>query len=141
MLAQQFGIFAYSTGVLNTFLPARRESAAVSGADVRAGVINPDEPFDGLDVTARQLAQRLTALNCGYDPALVLNRFDEIPTSCSLPACLPTVRWRRPERRQSYCNGVGRSTRAQRASDRRTITRTGRTFRPPVTRWRTTDRT
>ncbi len=40
-----------------------------------------DEPFDGLDVTARQqLAQRLTALNqAGMTLALVLNRFDEIP--------------------------------------------------------------
>lgn len=51
------------------------------GADERAGTLDPDEPFDGLDVQSRaQLAALLASLNQqGYTLVLVLNRFDEIP--------------------------------------------------------------
>ena len=53
----------------------------MSGADERAGTLDPDEPFDGLDVQSRaQLAALLASLNQqGYTLVLVLNRFDEIP--------------------------------------------------------------
>lgn len=51
------------------------------GADERAGTLDLDEPFDGLDVQSRaQLAALLASLNQqGYTLVLVLNRFDEIP--------------------------------------------------------------
>lgn len=82
MLAQQFGIstllnrrFKYlSTG-------ETRKALLCQALMSEPELLILDEPFDGLDVTARQqLAQRLTALNqAGMTLALVLNRFDEIP--------------------------------------------------------------
>ncbi len=82
MLAQQFGIstllnrrFKYlSTG-------ETRKALLCQALMSEPELLILDEPFDGLDVTARQqLAQRLTELNqAGMTLALVLNRFDEIP--------------------------------------------------------------
>lgn len=108
MLAQQFGISALLNRRFKYLSTGETRKALLCQALMsEPELLILDEPFDGLDVTARQqLAQRLTALNQAgvpwrwYSTVLMKSR-----TSCSLPACLPTVRWRKPERRQSYCNG------------------------------------
>lgn len=82
MLAQQFGISALLNRRFKYLSTGETRKALLCQALMsEPELLILDEPFDGLDVTARhQLAQRLTA-------------------------CLPTVRWRRPERRRSCCNG------------------------------------
>ncbi|SUG78842.1 Putative molybdenum transport ATP-binding protein modF [Salmonella enterica subsp. enterica] len=104
-----------------------------------------DEPFDGLDVTARQqLAQRLTALNqAGMTLALVLNRFDEIPDFVQfagvLADCTLAETGTTTELLQRAL--VAQLAHSERLTDVQ-LPEPDETFRPPcVTRWRTTDRT
>ncbi|ASG17450.1 molybdate ABC transporter ATP-binding protein ModF [Salmonella enterica subsp. enterica] len=82
MLAQQFGISALLNRRFKYLSTGETRKALLCQALMsEPELLILDEPFDGLDVTARQqLAQRLTALNqAGITLALVLNRFDEIP--------------------------------------------------------------
>ena len=82
MLAQQFGISALLNRRFKYLSTGETRKALLCQALMsEPELLILDEPFDGLDVTARQqLAQRLTALNqAGMTLALVLNRFDEIP--------------------------------------------------------------
>ncbi len=82
ILAQQFGISALLDRRFKYLSTGETRKALLCQALMsEPELLILDEPFDGLDVTARQqLAQRLTALNqAGMTLALVLNRFDEIP--------------------------------------------------------------
>lgn len=71
ILAQQFGISALLDRRFKYLSTGETRKALLCQALMsEPELLILDEPFDGLDVTARQqLAQRLTALEpCGYDP-------------------------------------------------------------------------
>ncbi len=104
ILAQQFGISALLDRRFKYLSTGETRKALLCQALMsEPELLILDEPFDGLDVTARQqLAQRLTALNqAGMTLALVLNRFDEIPDFVQFAGVLaaPCVtRWRTTDR-------------------------------------------
>ncbi|SUG69246.1 Putative molybdenum transport ATP-binding protein modF [Salmonella enterica subsp. enterica] len=146
MLAQQFGISALLDRRFKYLSTGETRKALLCQALMsEPELLILDEPFDGLDVTARQqLAQRLTALNqAGMTLALVLNRFDEIPDFVQfagvLADCTLAETGTTTELLQRAL--VAQLAHSERLTDVQLPEPDEPSARHAFTRWRTTDRT